>query len=227
MTSKWPDPSDWVSDLQHQLKGLDTVFLIYEGIRTKRLMPTQDDLDRLGIVEPVESNVSHQYARALSRVIEALEQLPPFAAGEGLAALRGLRFDLVSLDGGGTPDRLRPRPSTSKGGDNAGQRIAKAHMVAYVRLLEELGCTNRKAREQVAGIFKRESFDVSASSLFRWATEICSADLDAPHAAGRRRVELMLSEWKADPTWPFSNEQADRLIRRAAAGATISLAHRT
>lgn len=227
MTDRWPDPSKWISDLQHQLKGLDTVFLTYEGVRTKRLALTQDDLDRLGIVEPVEPEVTHQYARALSRVIKALEQLPPFAAGEGLAALRGLRLDLVSLDGGGTPDRLRPRPSTSKGGDNQGQRVAKAHMVAYVRLLEELGLSGTKARDQVAQIFKRESFDVSASSLFRWSVEFAGADPGDPHSAGRRQIELMLSQWRSDPAWPFSTEEADRLIRRAAGGTTISLAHTT
>ncbi|MGJ3629798.1 hypothetical protein AB5I41_28735 [Sphingomonas sp. MMS24-JH45] len=33
MTDRWPDPSKWISDLQHQLKGLDTVFLTYEESR--------------------------------------------------------------------------------------------------------------------------------------------------------------------------------------------------
>ncbi|WP_426256064.1 hypothetical protein [Sphingomonas sp. DC2300-3] len=228
MSDQWPDPSEWITELQHHLKGLDAVFLTYEGIRTKRLSVTQDDLDKLGIQdERVQPEVTHQYARALSRVVEALEQLPPFATGEGLAALRALRLDLVSLDGGGTPDRLRPRPSTSKGGNNEGQRVAKAHMVAYVRLLEELGFSNAKAREHVAATFKRENLDVSASTLFRWAAEVCGAGPDDPHAPARRQVELMLAEWKSDPSWPFSSSEADQLIRRAAAGTTISLAHTT
>lgn len=227
MAEGWPNPSDWISDLLNELKELDRVYLIYEGIRTKRLILTQDELDQLGIIEPVEPEVTHQYARVVSRIIESLETLPPFATGEGLAALRGLRFDLVSLDGGGVPDRLRPRSGTSRGGDNQGQRVAKAHMVAYVRLLEELGVSNAAARTTVATIFKREGFKVSASSLFRWAAEVCGADSSDPDAPGRERIEALLTEWKANPAWPFDREEAEELVRRAAAGTTISLAHTT
>jgi hypothetical protein len=227
MTKIWPDPSAWVSNLLHELKGLDAWFLTYEGIRSGRLHLTQDDLDRRGIIEPIEPEITHQYARTISRIIEALELLPPFATGEGLAALRALRYDLVSLDEGGTPDRIRPRPSTSKGGDNRGQRVAKAHIVSFVRLLEELDVRNKPARETVAAAFKAEGFRVSASSLTRWTDEIGGASSSDPNASGRRLVEAKLAEWKSDPTWPFSLVDAERMIRTAAAGVTISLAHTT
>jgi hypothetical protein len=227
VSEDWPNPSVWVSDLLHQLKGLDRWFVTYEAIRSKRLKLTQDDLDRRGIVEPVEPEVTHQYARAVSRVIEALEQLPPFAGGEGLTALKTLRMDIDALDEGSRPSRLQPRPGTSVGGTNKGRRKAKAHIVSYVLLLEETGLENAAARDIVARIFADNGVQISASSLFRWTEQVQGASSSDPDVTSRRVVARNLAEWKSDERWPFSPQDAEQIIRRIAAGTSISLAHTT
>ena len=227
MTDAWPHPSVWVSDLLEELKGLDQWFLTYEGLRSGRLRMSQDERDRLDIVEPIEPMIPHQYARVVSRVVEALEKLPPFANGDGLAALKALRIDLNSLDEGGLPDRLRPRRSASVGGDNPGRRMAKAHIVSFVLLLKELGLKDKPARELVVEIFNNNGLPITASSLFRWVGNVCGAspnDLDGP---GKRLVDRKLTEWKADARWPLTIDQATAIINSAAAGTTISLAYTT
>ncbi len=227
MADDWPNPSKWVSDLAKRLRDLDVIFLTLEGVRSGRLKVTQDEIDRLQIDMPVGPDVPHQYTRVISSVIDALEQLPAFATGQGLVALRALRFDLDALDEGGIPDRLTPRVETSSGGANRGQRFSMAYMVAHVRLLEELDVRNKPAREFVAAAFKAQGFRVSPQSLFTWATKIDGAEPGEPYAFGRGVIDRELARWRADPAWPFAVPDAQQLITNAAAGATIFVAHTT
>jgi hypothetical protein len=227
MNKNWPDPSVWVSDLLHQLRELDAWFVTYEAIRSKRLILTQEDLDQRGIIEPVEPEVTHQYARAVSRVVEALEQLPPFSDGAGLIALKTLRMDIDALDDGSKPARLQPRSGTSNGSGNKGRRKAKANIVSYVLLLEEAGLENAAARDRVVRIFAEQGVKLSASTLFRWTEQIRGASPGDPDAPGLRIVTKNLDGWTSDPGWPFSPEEAEQIIKAVAAGTSISLAHTT
>jgi hypothetical protein len=157
-------------------------------------------------------------------VIEALEELPPFATGEGLIALKTLRMDLDALDEGSKPARLQPRPQTSVGAANRGRRKARAHIVSFVVLLEEIGLENAVARETVVRIFREHGTSLSPSTLFRWTEQVRGASEADPDAAGRRVLTRNLATWRADSRWPFSRVEAEEIIRTMAAGTSISLA---
>jgi hypothetical protein len=228
-----PSFVDWAETLATNLDSLDTVFLTLSDKAAGKLLFTEEEEARMGIDADVTPDLPHQYARVLSRLIEALGALPPFADGRGLATLQALRMDIVSLDEGSKPTRLQPRPGISTGADNQGRRIAKAHVVLCIRLLEEIGESGASARKRVAAIFAahghtgKQGGPLSPGTLIKWREDVCGANEGDADVAGRRMIEAELFRWRASPLWPPALDDALALVARRAANPVISLAMTT
>lgn len=226
----WPSPTVWVNDLSQSLRDLDTTFKGLDKIHRGASPFTSEEEDLIGSPDTTRADVTHQYTRVVTRLIDALRQLPPFAANEGLAALHALRFDLAALDDGNKPVRLRPREGVSVGADNVGKRTAKANAVLCVRLLECIGHSQTNALKLIADIFSaagirgKQGRALSTATLYRWHMEVCSADAASDDAAGRRFVNSELAKWKADPAWPPTESNALAYAHRKAADPIFSLA---
>jgi len=222
---------NWLPRLAKQLQDLDVIFLTLDRINSGTFRFSEEDEKCFGIEGDVAPDITHQYARVLSRIIDGLERLPEFSDGTGLVALRALQIDLVALDEGNNPRRLRPREGRSVGADNAGRRIAKANLVLCVRLLEEMNVSETQARIRVASIFAaaghrgKQGGPLSPGTVYNWRNEIMS--VDEVGSPGRRMIETELDKWKSNPAWPPSDEEATAFIERRAANPIFSLAHTT
>lgn len=82
----WPPPTQWVSYLSNSLCAIDTLFLSLNAINRGNAPFPADEGESIGVAGDVQSDITHQYARILSRLINSLRSLPPFADGTGLAA---------------------------------------------------------------------------------------------------------------------------------------------
>ncbi len=214
--------------LAKQLQDLDVIFLTLDRINSGTFRFSEEDEERFGLEGDVAPDITHQYARVLTRIIEALQTVPEFSDGAGLVALRALQLDLVALDEGNNPRRLQPREGRSVGADNAGRRIAKANLVLCVRLLEEMKVSETQARIRVASIFAaaghrgKQGGPLSPGTVYNWRNEIMS--IGSP---GRLMIETEIDKWKSSPSWPPSDEEATAFIQRRAANPIFSLAHTT
>lgn len=119
----------WAERLADNLTSLDCVFSTLVDVQRRNLTLTQEEEERLGIQGAIDPcDLTHQTARSLSRVIEALGELPAFAEN-GLTALTALRNAIMALDDGNQPALLTPRKGVSLGQDNIGRRTYKAHLI--------------------------------------------------------------------------------------------------
>lgn len=220
------DWKPWAESLLAQLSGLDEVFRILESARCGRSTMNADEENALG-VRSDGADIPHQYARVLTRIIEALEVLPGFEDGRGLDALQALRLDLMALDEGNRAQRLTPVPRDSRPGTPVGRRVYMAQVILCVRLLEEIGCSGSNAREETARIFGefkhrgQQGEKLSAETLTRWREAVLH---DEVHAAGRRMIDRKLRFWRADPNWPPSMKGIVAYISNRASRPVISLA---
>ena len=72
-----PTETEWADRLATQLGGLDSVFSTLLDVQRRNLQLTQDEQEKLGIDDAVDPcDLTHQTARALTRVIDALGELP-------------------------------------------------------------------------------------------------------------------------------------------------------
>jgi hypothetical protein len=217
----------WSVGLADKLADLDRVFSLLEEVRLGRISLTADEEESIGARQD-GGDIPHQYARILTRVIEALELLPQFADGRGLLALSMLRLDLMNLDEGNTAQRLSPAFRENRPRTPAGRRVYEAQVILCVRLLEEIGESRSAAREKVAAIFSKHGHrgqqrgPLSSETLTRWREAVLAPD--GPHLAGRRMIEASLARWKGYSTWPPSLEQALAYVDARARRKAISLA---
>lgn len=220
------DTGEWARQLASQLADLDVIFTELDNARFGRFILDSNQEEALGVRHD-GADIPHQYARVISRIIEGLQQLPPFADDKGLVTLHQLRFDLVSIDEGNTPQRLAPPSRDKRPGTSAGRRIYQAQVVLCVMLLVEIGLSDRAARSEVARIFsafghRGQQGRLSSETLTRWRLAVLAADGD--YIAGRRMIERNLQEWKQSPMWPPSIEQALAFVAKRARNPIISLA---
>jgi hypothetical protein len=218
---------DWARDLSKKLADLDQVFNLLEEVRFGRLSLTAEEEEAIGARQD-GGDIPHQYARVLTRLIDALERLPNFADGRGLLTLSTLRLDLMNLDEGNAAQRLTPRARHNPHGTPAGRRVYQAQVILCVRLLEEIGQSGSAAREKVAAIFSKHGHrgqqrgPLSPDTLTRWRESVLAPD--GPHLPGRRMIEQRLAEWKSHPGWPPSLEDALNYVEVRARRKAISLA---
>jgi hypothetical protein len=206
--------------LAHQLSELDRLFLKLERARTGASELTSEEEESDGIRSD-GADIPHQYARMVSRVIEALEPLPEFK--ESLLGLRTLRLDLYSLDGGHHPPRLNLPPREDRSGTSNGRQAYQANVILCVRLLEEVGFSKAASRKEVADIFaaaghRGQQGRMSPNTLTRWREDVLARE------SGRRYVESTIAGWKLAPQWPPSKDDALSYVKVRASNPTISLA---
>lgn len=219
--------SNWAEELASKLAAHDSMFIDLEAVRTGRSKLNSEEEEALG-ARSDGADIPHQYARIITRLLEALQQLPEFADGRGLRALKALQFDLHALDEGNKAQRLTPVPRDRRPGTPAGRRVYQAHVILCVRLLEELGFSSSVARAEVATIFSKHGHrgqqgeDLSPETLTRWREAVLAPD--GPYLPGRRMVERELTKWRESDEWPCSIEQARAYIERKASEPRISLA---
>jgi hypothetical protein len=221
------DLDHWSRALAERLAGHDDVFQALEEARQGKSKLSSEEIDALGISHD-GSDVIFQYARVVSRLLEALSGLPGFEDGRGLLTLTMLRFDLVALDEGSRPERLHPPRRETKQGTPAPRRSYQAQVIECVILLEELGQSGYAARQSVADIFAKHGHRgsygdrLSPDTLTRWREAVMAPD--GPYLAGRRMIERKLKRFKSEPGWPPSLEDALAYIERRARDRVISLA---
>lgn len=203
----------WAETLAETLAGIDTIYSALGDMAAGRMTPTPEQEDEHGIIYPPDpSDLTHQTARALSRVLEALGDLPNFANGRGLIALTSLRTAIVALDDGSHPTLLAPRPRTSKGGDHVGKRAYKANVVLCIELLQAAGLNNSPARRFVAEAFSAAGHrgqgggSVSASTLFAWQRDLEPAE--------RKFVNKRLADFRASARWQGDIDGAKEWVLR-------------
>lgn len=218
----------WAEELASKLAGLDEVFLLLENVRTGRSKLSSEEEEAFG-ASADGADIPHQYARVITRLIEALERLPEFADSRGLRTLQALRLDLYALDEGSRPQRLTPVARSERPGTIASMRVFQAQVILCVRLLEEIGLSGHAARSEVAAIFSKHGHrgqqgdKLSPNTLFKWREAVLAPD--GPHLGGRRMIERKLNEWRTSEEWPPTPEGARAFIESRAANPSISLAH--
>lgn len=218
---------EWSKALASKLAGLDEEFVVFENARCGRSKLSADEEEKLG-VRTDGADLPHQYARVLTRIIDALGDLPAFQDGRGTVALHALRLDLIALDEGNKAQRLAPAPRHPRPGTPAGRRVYQAQVILCVRLLEEIGLSGSVARDETARIFGdhghrgQQGDRLSPETLTRWRELVL--DRDGMHAAGRRMIERKLKAWQADPAWPPTLEEVRQFIANRATRPVISLA---
>lgn len=217
-----PKISEAVDCLAARLAELDEIFMRLEDARTGRSKLTFEEEESCGIRSD-GADIPHQYARMISRIIEALEALPQFQGGSGLIGLRALRLDLVTLDGGHYPPRLSLPPKEDRSGTSNGRQAYQANVILCVRLLEEIGFSGVSARKEVASIFasgghRGQQGPMSPNTLTRWREDVLGREI------ARRFVDGKINAWKAAPQWPPSRENALLYVRKRANNPSISLA---
>jgi len=224
---KMPSFEEWADELASKLADLDAVFALLEDIRLGRHALTSDEEEAFGARQD-GGDIPHQYARVITRLIDALSGLPQFEDERGFLALSTLRLDLMSLDEGNTAQRLSPAQQESRPGTPTGRRVYQAQIILCVRLLEEIGQSGSFAREKVAEIFTQyghrgqQGGALSPETLTRWREAVMAPD--GQHLAGRRMIEKRISEWKANGDWPPSLDQALAFVEVRAKRKAISLA---
>lgn len=218
----WPDPTDWANRLHDALEKIG------EDYQSTSWEAADDPEEFAGL------NLKQaRAAEALLAVSSALRELPPFNKSKGAAILHDVAGALSDVVNGGAPRLFQSVRAGSPGGDGIHRNYVKVWVVVAVRLLVEAHeLADAKAREVVAGIFARagatgrKGDPLSASTIRGWCEKAHPLASNPSDARVGREAEAHLDEYRANPSWPGSYDEAIAWIEQIATDPLLSSKYR-
>jgi hypothetical protein len=213
--SEWEDPatwSDWIADLAERLVQQDLQYVGLKRIERMKLDPDTIDNPELANADP-RSNAVLTAAKTISVVVAALEEIPTFETGWGLATLRDVAAALSDVDAGSRPKLLEPRPDQRPPKVGYGRRVLIATLVLCTELLKASGDGEMEACSTVAAAFSdvghrgRNGGALSPKTIFEWSFK--SGD----DMKRRVIIDAGLGQWRAGRGWPPQRAEVEDFIR--------------
>lgn len=143
----WEDPatwSDWIARLSEKLVQRDVQYVGLKQIERMKLDPDAVGNDELTNTDP-RANATLTAAATVSTIVAALQEIPTFETGWGVATLRDVAAALSDVDAGARPKLFEPRPNQKAPKIGVGRRLLIASIVLCVELLKASGETEADA----------------------------------------------------------------------------------
>lgn len=209
----WPDPTEWVRRLHERLEAIGNDYLAAEW----EVCETTEPAAGLNLKQV-------RAAEVLLSIHEALRELPVFEKSSGAAVLHDVACALHDVVHGGNPRLFSPSQPGKRGGDGIDRNYLKIFAVLAVRfLIEAHGWQETRATREVsrrlsaAGATGRKGGPLSQTTVQDWCNKANANSANAAEVSIAKAVESRLADWRADPDWPGTPENAlvwiDRLSR--------------
>ena len=238
----WEDPatwSDWIARLAEKLVQRDVQYIGLKQIDRMKLDPDDVGNEELTTTDP-RANSTLIAAAAVSAIVAALQEIPTFETGWGVATLRDVAAALSDVDAGARPKIFEPRPDQKAPKIGVGRRLLIASLVLYVELLKASKETEADACAIVATAFTsvghrgRKGGALSPKTIQEWCLK--SGDdvklrimidnglgngaqvLDGPLRALRSRNSCDRSRSTRSCSRKSDNPPSNQIRRRAAFG---------